>query len=63
MKFSITFKTPHYALENDVIDLDISREEKEALYNKLVSKWFKYGEYATIEVDTEADTATVVKNN
>jgi len=61
MKFRVTFKTSDvvdYTIEN----LDITREEKEALYSKLVSQWFKYGEYAIIEVDTEADTAIVVKN-
>lgn len=38
----------------------VSKARYEVISDK-VGKWFKYGEYLTVEVDTEADTCTVVK--
>lgn len=41
-------------------------DDREALFDKrqeraatVASKWFKFGEYLTVEIDTEAKTATV----
>jgi hypothetical protein len=52
VKFRVTFKTPDvmdYALQ------DIPEDEQDAA--KAVSKNFiKYGEYLTVEIDTEAGT-------
>ena len=74
MKFTVTFKDPdalddqiREAVHAEVEDLGLSKEDaaaiEEARYERAsadVSKWFKYGEYVTIALDTEADTATVV---
>lgn len=61
MKFRVTFKTPD-VVDNTIENLGVEPDEQEAIYKQVVSKWFKYGEYVTIEVDTNADTATVVEN-
>ena len=47
MKALITLKTP------DVLDCQ-PEEIKE-----LAKKWFNYGEYLTVEIDTDAKTCTV----
>lgn len=74
MKFQITMKDPdgvydskQQAVEDSLEELDISEQEKEALMEMRMaevdaglSKWFRYGEYVTIEVDTDAGTAVVV---
>ncbi len=36
-------------------------EVRRATVAGIVERWFRYGEYADIEIDTEADTATVVR--
>lgn len=43
--------------EDEQDSLVESRKEK---LNELCRTWFEYGEYVTIEIDTEAKTATVV---
>lgn len=77
MKFQITMKDPDgcydcmkQAAEDSVASLDVSDEEKDLLIDsresevkKACSKWFRYGEYLTVEVDTEANTCTVVANH
>lgn len=74
MKFHVTMKDPdgvydskQQAVEASLEDMDISEQEKEALMEMRMaevdaglSKWFRYGEYVTIEVDTDAGTAVVV---
>lgn len=35
-------------------------ESKHEKLQKIASKWFKYGEYLTVEIDTEAQTITVI---
>lgn len=49
---------PHITDEEERDALQDSREEK---LKKFCSQWFKYGEYLTVEIDTEAGTATVLK--
>lgn len=56
MKVRLTFKTPDvidYALE------DVSAEEAPAA-REAIEKFVHAGEYATIEIDTETKTATVL---
>lgn len=74
MKFQITLKDPDGIydavkaavesnkpanlgeLENTWIDLKM-----DGLFTTL-NRWFEYGEYVTIEIDTDLMTATVLKN-
>lgn len=75
MKLRITFKDPDVvddaikeAVSRSIAGLGLTdREEICALHEaraesvrEKVAKWFEYGEYVTIEVDTDADTAVVV---
>lgn len=73
MKFKVTMKDPdtlHDAIADAVKDelkqMNLGEDEKEALqeiranrYAEIAGKWFEYGEYLTVEIDTEAKTATV----
>lgn len=73
MKLQITMKTPD-SLADSILESvnamefpDLSKEEaKFAREDKLdeiseiCKRWFKYGEYLTVEVDTEAKTCVVV---
>lgn len=38
---------------------EFSEEEREEI-KKLASRWFQYGEYVTLELDTEKETLVVV---
>lgn len=65
MKIKVTMKTPEaldYALEDAFADnpLPEEREDMKREAREKLAKWFKYGEYLTIEFDTEAVTATVL---
>lgn len=74
MKVRITFKDPDGpddAIEeafDNADDLPKDEEEREAvvemrvekLREALTDKWLPYGEYVTLEYDTEADTMRVV---
>ncbi len=35
-------------------------EERQSAIQKLCSKWFRYGEYLTVEIDPETETITVL---
>lgn len=73
MKFKVTMKDPdgvfdsvRYAAWLDVQPLGLPEDEAEILakereekINKLLSKWFSFLEYITIEIDTDTGTATV----
>lgn len=74
MKFQVQMKDPdtlHDAITDAIKDLkfpDLSDDEAELVRDKrneevgsLCSKWFKYGEYLCVEIDTEAETCTVVE--
>lgn len=78
MKFKVTMKDPdtlHDAIDEAVTeDLAkmqfLSAEDREALYESrrnaaqaVTSKWFRYGEYLSVEIDTDAGTATVLPSN
>lgn len=73
MKFTITMKDPDGVYESiqDAIaeliidgvsedELDAVREKRGEKIHKLCSRWFEYGEYLRVEVDTEAQTCTVL---
>lgn len=74
MKFTVTMKDPDtlYDAINDAIEESLSdvedEDEREAIeevrkekLKNLCAQWFDYGEYLTVEIDTEANTCTVVK--
>lgn len=56
MKFKVTFKHP------DAVDeaLNEVAEEHRDAARRMCKKFFEYGEYVTVEVDTEKRTATVI---
>lgn len=74
MKFTVTMKDPdtlHDAI-NDAVQEDVkalpglSDDEREAVEEKrreavqeLCATWFRYGEYLSVEIDTEAKSITV----
>lgn len=73
MKIKVHMKDPD-TLQDAIMDalMDVAIEGvnedematvREARFDKvqsLASRWFKYGEYLTVEIDTEAETCTVV---
>lgn len=76
MKFRITMKDPDrpYDCISDATTESLSEmeglsgPEREALYetrrdklSSFVDQWLEYGEYITVEFDTEANTAIIVK--
>ncbi len=61
MKFHVTFKDPDaldYAIQDATAENPDVDDEK---LRKVASSFFDYGEYVTIEIDTDKKTATVVK--
>lgn len=76
MKFRITMKDPDgiYECTEDAIKRDVaaipglSKDEREAVLEKrrdavidVRDRWFEYGDYVTVEIDTDAGTARVVE--
>lgn len=65
MKIKVTMKTSD-ALDcalKDALDsnpLPEERDDMEYEAREKLAKWFKYGEYLTVEFDTEAMAATVL---
>jgi predicted metal-dependent phosphoesterase TrpH len=75
MKFKVQMKDPdtlhdsiREAVEAQIKEIGITdRDEIEAIADarvrkvqELCSTWFSYGEYLTVEIDTEAKTCTVL---
>lgn len=58
MIFQVTFKNPD-ALD-DALDR-VGEDAAEEAKSLCKDKWFRYGGYVTIEIDTEKETATVVE--
>lgn len=59
MKLRVTFKDPdslHDQLHEQIQDQDQYEE-----ISDMVSKWFKYSEYITVEIDTELNTIVVLE--
>jgi len=75
MKFSVTFKDPDgpadcvdEAVRKEIAAMGLTGDEADAVFelrrekvSTQIAKWFDYGEYVTIDIDTDADTATVRK--
>ena len=59
MIIKITFKNPD-AIDTALADHGVTSPEKKAEYQKVFDKFFEYGEYVTIQIDTRTGTATVV---
>ena len=65
MKISLTFKTPDVvsdavnALYEGEFSDDYDYEEKSEEAQQELSKWVQYGEYVTIDFDTDKGTAVV----
>ncbi len=74
MKFKVMFKeldslsdSIDEALKREQKPSDISDDEQKYLHElrreqvkKFTSRWFEYGEYLTVELDTDAQTCVVV---
>jgi hypothetical protein len=75
MRFSVTLKDPDAVYEaiqsvskcevessgvSDPEEVAALLELKRQKTSKLLAKWFQYGEYLTVVIDTEAGTCTVV---
>lgn len=59
MIFRVTMKTPdalQYAIEEASDDPELRSQMED-----LASEWMKYGEYITVEFNTDTKTCTVVK--
>lgn len=76
MKFQVTMKCPDAlndsideAVREELGELALDQDERELVADSRAEKarefcrrWFEYGEYLTVEVDTEAGTCAVVEN-
>lgn len=74
MRFKITFKDPdtlHDCIRDELENMEkpsnLTDDEFEAVLDvrkkemeEAAAKWFKWSEYVTVEIDTEAGTAKVV---
>lgn len=74
MKFKVMMKDPDTlydaiddAVRNIILSPGLDAEEQDLVRKKrndeirsLCQSWFDYGEYLTVEIDTEARTCTVV---
>lgn len=75
MKFTVSMKDPdvlHDAITEAVGALQfeglsedeagVVREKRVESISELASRWFEYGEYLRVEIDTDAKTCTVLAN-
>jgi hypothetical protein len=74
LKFQVQMKDPDTlsdaiadAVDEELKPLNLPEDEREAVAEKRIEKvgdvcdkWFKYGEYLTVEIDTEAKTCVVL---
>ena len=75
MKFTISMKDPDTlddairdAVKNELAaivgldddDREALQERREESAREIASKWFEYGEYLHVEIDTDANTCTVL---
>ena len=73
MKIKITFKDPDGVYESirdyvktvtaEIVDLGELEQEMHSNAEEKLNRWIKWGEYLTVEFDTDAGTATVVPNS
>jgi ABC-type amino acid transport substrate-binding protein len=59
MKITVSMKCPD-ALDQAINDATDTMQEW-AEIKKLCEKWFKWGEYVTLEIDTDAGTCIVLE--
>jgi putative exporter of polyketide antibiotics len=66
MKFNVTFKTPEALHEAIINETKFVSEEKKndvvSLMTEEASRWIEYGEYLTVQIDTDKKTCTVLEN-
>lgn len=74
MKFQVTMKDPDTlydaigdavtktvnAMLDDPDERDVLVKTRVDKVSEICRKWFKYGEYLTVEIDTDAETCVVV---
>ena len=77
MIFTVTMKDPdtlhdaiYEAVKQSLDGQEMDAEEREAVgdvraekAHEVCQKWFKYGEYLTVEIDTGTQTIRVLENN
>ena len=76
MKFVVTMKDPDTLDDSISHAVDVSlmgvedKDEREAVkavrhakVREVADTWFRYGEYLSVEIDTDTGTATVLKAN
>lgn len=58
------------AVKEEIEELQLPPDEAEALFEvrqerikKIASKWFEYGEYLSVQIDTEAESISVLPVN
>jgi len=75
MKFRVTMKTPdalECAIKSELEymeppeeyaddEKECYKEDQEQIALSVAKKWFEYGEYITVEIDTETKTCIVVE--
>lgn len=65
MIFRVTFKTPD-AIDSSIEEMADALEEFELFKKELkefTNQWVTYGEYVTIEFNTDNNTATVIRKD
>lgn len=74
MKIKVTMKDPDTlgdaidravgesvaAISNDVDERNALADVRREKVGEIAAKWFEYGEYLTVEIDTDAGTCVVV---
>lgn len=77
MQFKVTFKDPDTLydtikdeVKRQVADLNLSEAETKLLVEErtntqmdICKKWFEFGEYLTVEIDTDEKTCKVLTND
>lgn len=78
MKFTVTMKDPDgpYESIDDAVeqlmkeqppgefdDADAIRKQRRRKLDSFTAKWLQYGEYVTLEFDTDTNTCTVVQQH
>jgi len=58
------------AIKEEIEELQLPPDEAEALFEvrqerikKIASKWFEYGEYLSVQIDTESESIAVLPVN
>lgn len=77
MKFRVTMKDPDTLLDSvneavmddlkkveglNRVEIEAVADQRKEEFSDLCGAWFRYGEYLTVEIDTDAKTCVVVPN-